>query len=179
MVVRHEPSAYPAALWIDDDGGSDTTSSSVVLQQTGTGFEGTVVDRQTICFYDSTLWSPTPTPPTSCSGPWTDLLATAVSKVGPPSEPGPYTSSTKVTSVGQYVTWRAAIGPDVVGNPVAVLMATKRANGTWTTFSRVTSRVVDQAGVVTYSRRSTSPAWISLRFAGETVTSTAVQARWR
>ncbi len=88
-------------------------------------------------------------------------------------------SSTKVAAVGRYVTWRALMGPDAVGKPVAVWMATKGADGRWTAFARVTSRVADAAGVVTYSRRETTTAWVSVRLVFDTITSTAVQARWR
>ena len=179
MVVRHEASSYPAALWIDDDGGSDTTSTSTILLQTGLGFTGTVVDRQTICFYDNSLWAPSLTPPISCSGPWSGMLARIASKLGVASTPGAYTATTKVAAIGRYVTWQAALGPDAAGKPVAVLAARKNADGTWTAFSRVTSRVADAAGVVTYSRRETGASWISLRMAVDSIVSTAVQARWR
>lgn len=70
MIVRHAPSLYPVALWVDMDGGSDvgsaTTASSVLLLQPAGGFTGTVVEVEFLCFYDSSTWTPSLILPPGC-----------------------------------------------------------------------------------------------------------------
>jgi hypothetical protein len=66
MIVRHESSSAPAALWVDMDGGSATTASGVVLLPPAGGFTGTVVEDEALCFYDGTTWTPSLTLPAGC-----------------------------------------------------------------------------------------------------------------
>ena len=66
LIVRHDPSPNSVALWVDEDHGSFTTSSSVLLLQPGGGFIGSVVDVQFLCFYDSSLWTPSLALPPGC-----------------------------------------------------------------------------------------------------------------
>jgi hypothetical protein len=66
MIVRHAFSANPVALWIDLDGGSQTTASGVVLLHPPGGFTGTVVETESLCFYDSSIWTPGLTLPAGC-----------------------------------------------------------------------------------------------------------------
>ncbi len=179
MIVRHEPSSYPAAMWLDEDGGSFTSSSSVVLLQTGAGFTGTVIDRQVLCFYDPTIWVPSLTLPAGCSVAWTDLPSASASKLGLPATSGTYTAATKISPLGKYVTWQANLGPDAAGRAVAVLVAVRRADGTFGPFSRLTGRVANATGVVTFYWRESVPKWISVRFGLDAALSTATQARWR
>jgi hypothetical protein len=179
MIVRHEPSSNPAALWLDEDGGSFTNSSSVVLLQTGVGFTGTVVDRQVLCFYDPTIWVPSLTLPAGCAVAWTDLPPAGASKLGLPSAPGTYTPTTKVSPLGKYVTWQSNLGPAAAGKTVAILVAVKNADGTFGPFARRTGRVADASGVVTFWWRETVPRWISVRFGLDAILSSATQARWR
>ena len=66
MIVRHAWSPYAVALWVDMDGGSATTASSVLLLQPPGGFTGTVLETESLCFYDSSSWTPSLTLPRGC-----------------------------------------------------------------------------------------------------------------
>jgi hypothetical protein len=66
MIVRHASSSNPVALWVDMDGASQTTASGVLLVQPLGGFTGTVVETESLCFYDSGIWSPSLTLPAGC-----------------------------------------------------------------------------------------------------------------
>jgi hypothetical protein len=66
MIVKHEPSAFPVALWVDMDGGSQTTASSVLLLAPSGGFTGTVAETEALCFYDPTVWQPSLSLPPGC-----------------------------------------------------------------------------------------------------------------
>ena len=66
VVVRHNPNAATAVLWVDWDGASSTTASSVLLRKPTGGFTGEVVETETLCFYDSTTWIPSLTLPPGC-----------------------------------------------------------------------------------------------------------------
>jgi len=179
LVVRHEPSSAPADLWVDLDAYSTSTSTSVVLRAPVAGFTGTLVDRQVLCFYDKTIWVPSMTPPAACARPWAEAPLAIGSKLGRPSTSGTYTASTKVSPLGGYVTLRANLGLAGAGQTIGVDVATRRANGTWTPFSRLTSRRANGAGVVTFSWRQTSPRWVSIKFSGVGVTTSTSQARWK
>jgi hypothetical protein len=102
------------------------------------------------------------------------------SKLGLPEDAGAYTPSTKVASVRGYVTWQASLGMAAAGKTVGVYVARKNASGNWGSWSRLTSRTADAAGVVTFAWRESAPAWLSVRFSldGESYTKSA-QARWR
>ena len=56
----------PSALWVDQDGASDTNSSSVLLLQPSGGFTGNVSETEFVCFYDSSIWTPSLTLPPGC-----------------------------------------------------------------------------------------------------------------
>ena len=179
LIVRHEASAYPAVIWLDEDGGSGSTATSVALLQAGVGFTGTVVDRQVLCFYDPTIWVPSLTLPAGCAVAWTDLPPGGGSKLGLPASSGTYTAATKISPLGKYVTWQSNLGPAAAGRTAAVLVATKGADGTFGPFKRLTGRVADAFGVVTFSWRESVPKWISVRFGLDATLSTPTQARWR
>ena len=66
MIVRHAWSPFSVALWVDMEGGSATTASSVLLLQPAGGFTGTVVETESLCFYNSIIWTPSLTPPNGC-----------------------------------------------------------------------------------------------------------------
>jgi hypothetical protein len=66
MIVRHLSSPYSVALWVDMDGGSQTTASGVALLQPPGGFTGTVVEDESLCFYDSNIWTPNLMLPPGC-----------------------------------------------------------------------------------------------------------------
>lgn len=65
MIVKRA-STSPAALWIDQDDSSFTNSSSVLLLQPIGGFTGTVNETAFLCFYNSSIWSPSLSLPAGC-----------------------------------------------------------------------------------------------------------------
>lgn len=179
MVVRHEGSATSTSLFIDDDAGSGTTATAVLLHQPAGGFTGTLVDREVVCFYDSSTWRHSVTPPVACSQSWSGTSPSIGSKLGVAAAPGLWTTSTKLPARGSYVTWRSPMGIDTAGSVAGVLVAVRRADGTWGPFTQVTSRIADATGAVTYSRREFGARWISVRFALDGLSTRASQARWR
>ena len=66
MIVRHKPSRHSVALWVDQDGASFANPSSVMLLQPSGGFTGKVDEVQFLCFYDSSIWTPSTTLPPGC-----------------------------------------------------------------------------------------------------------------
>jgi hypothetical protein len=71
--VKRAQSADPqddpiaAQLWIDNDLGSYTNASSFLLMSPAGGFNGGLVTEvETLCFYNSTLWTPSLIPPAAC-----------------------------------------------------------------------------------------------------------------
>jgi len=65
MLVQRGAPAYPAALWLDEDGGSFTNASSVLLLQPDGGFTGIVEETEFLCFYGDN-WTPSLTLPPGC-----------------------------------------------------------------------------------------------------------------
>jgi hypothetical protein len=179
MVVRHETSSALADLWVDVDAYSTSTSTSVLLRAPAGGFTGTLVDREVLCFYNSAIWVPSLTPPAACSKPWAETALAIGSKLGLPSSGGTYSASTKVSPLGGYVTWRASLGLAGAGQSIGVDVATRRADGTWTPFSRLTSRTANGSGVVTFSWRAASPKWVSVKFSGVGVMTSTSRVLWK
>lgn len=179
MVVRHERSAALVDLWIDVDGYSTSTSTAVLLRAPVGGFTGSLLERETLCLYDAAIWRPSIAPPAACTKPWTDAPADVGSKLGTAAASGTYGASTKVSPLGGYVTWQANLGLAGAGQAVAVQVSVRRPDGTWTPYSRLTSRRASSSGTVTFSWRRTTPTWVSLRFLGVGVATSASQARWR
>jgi hypothetical protein len=179
LVVRHEASAALADLWVDVDGYSASTATSVLLRAPAGGFTGTLVEREVLCFYDGTSWVPSMTPPAACAKAWVDGALGIGSKLGLPSSSGTYSASTRVSALGGYVTWRANLGLAGAGQSIGIEVATRRSDGSWTPFSRLTSRKADDSGVVTFSWRQASPRWVSIKFNGVGILTSASQARWR
>jgi len=73
VIVSRVPSTDPqgmpivAQLWIDSDAGSYTNDSSFLLMNPPANFSGGLVtEAETLCFYDSTIWTPSPVPPIGC-----------------------------------------------------------------------------------------------------------------
>jgi predicted GH43/DUF377 family glycosyl hydrolase/regulation of enolase protein 1 (concanavalin A-like superfamily) len=66
MIVHRAPSEYSAGLWLDDDSGSYTNASSILLLKPGSGFTGKVTETEHLCFYDSSIWTPSLTLPSEC-----------------------------------------------------------------------------------------------------------------
>jgi hypothetical protein len=60
-------SAIAAQLWVDSDAGSYTNASSFLLMGPTGGFSGGLVTEvETLCFYNSTTWTPSLMPPPAC-----------------------------------------------------------------------------------------------------------------
>ena len=51
-------SSTPSALWVDQDSASFTNASSVLLLQPAGGFTGNVSETEFLCFYNSSIWTP-------------------------------------------------------------------------------------------------------------------------
>jgi len=74
VVVNRVPSIDPqgsviaAQLWIDyDDASSPSNASSFLLMNPEAGFQGGLVaEAETLCFYNSTIWTPSLIPPPAC-----------------------------------------------------------------------------------------------------------------
>jgi hypothetical protein len=73
VVVRRAQSADPqgnaigAQLWIDWDAGSNANASSFLLMNPTAGFTGGLVTEvETLCFYNSAIWTPSLKPPLPC-----------------------------------------------------------------------------------------------------------------
>jgi hypothetical protein len=54
-----------------------------------------------------------------------------------------------------------------------------RLDGTWTSWTRLTSRAADARGTVLFSWRQKTPSWIRVRFVLPTGPSKGLQGRWR
>ena len=122
--------------------------------------------------------SSTPEPTPSPSPTPTPTFEEVGVKAGLPTADGAYGSTTPAVARGDYITWRAVVGAAGAGQSVDVEVAT-RLDGTWTGWSKLTTRVADADGIVLFSWRQLTPAWISVRFAHLTTVSTALQGRWR
>jgi hypothetical protein len=91
---------------------------------------------------------------------------------------GPFTISTKVAKLGQYVTWKFSGGSALVGKSVQIWVATKNSAGKWSAFALTTARRVDASGNAYFWWKTSSKAWISVRAGYVTTLSVATQARW-
>jgi hypothetical protein len=116
--------------------------------------------------------TPSPAPPTALTFEQPGV------KAGLETPTGGYGSTTPAVARGEYISWRVVVGPAGAGQAVDVEVAT-RLDGTWTGWSTLTTRVADVDGIVVFSWRQVTPAWISVRFAHGTTVSRALQGRWR
>jgi hypothetical protein len=66
MIVRRGSSPILAALRVDKDDASFTNSSSMVLLQPSGGFTGDVIETEFLCFYNSSIWTPSTALPPGC-----------------------------------------------------------------------------------------------------------------
>ncbi len=98
---------------------------------------------------------------------------------------GPFDRPTKVARLGQYVTVRWLLTPQMAGRRIGVEIAVKGPDGAWGAWRRITGRLTDGSGAAYYSTRSSRPEWVSIRgvFAGGDgvgpAVAPAVQVRWR
>ena len=66
MIVRHATPGLAVSLRIDEDDASFTNSSSLELIQPPGGFTGNVTETEFLCFYNSSLWTPSTSLPAGC-----------------------------------------------------------------------------------------------------------------
>ncbi len=106
VVIARTPSTDPQGnpivtqLWVDNDEDSDTSTnvSSFLLMTPTAGFTGgTVTEVETLCFYDSSIWTPSLTPPAPCNSSASSPTTTTL------------TSSLNPSSYGQMVTFTASV----------------------------------------------------------------------
>lgn len=90
---------------------------------------------------------------------------------------GPFTTTTKVTVRGRYVTYRFDMGPAAANQIVTILGAVKTGT-TWSAFTPVTSRRANASGVVYYHVRHSTATWRSYRASFSGTFTPARQARW-
>ncbi|HZV27103.1 MAG TPA: hypothetical protein VFG00_12535, partial [Acidothermaceae bacterium] len=105
---------------------------------------------------------------------------TALNALGVPPNQGPWTVATKIQSLNKYVTWQFNGGSSQAGKLIQIWVATKNSSGGWGAFALLTSRLANSAGVATFSWRSSTAKWISVRAysASSGTWSPARQARW-
>jgi hypothetical protein len=108
VVVRRRASFDPqgdavtAQLWIDNDSGSDTNASSFLLMSAAAGFHGgLVIENETLCFYESTIWTPSLLPPTGCTDAPANLSPWSLTFGGVAIGAGRGSQSATLTNVGR------------------------------------------------------------------------------
>jgi hypothetical protein len=106
-----DPQGNPivAQLWVDNDEDADTGTnvSSFLLMSPTAGFTGGLVTEvETLCFYDSSTWTPSLTPPAACS------LSTTSTTL---------TSSLNPSNYGQTVTFTASVS-STAGTPAGTVI---------------------------------------------------------
>jgi hypothetical protein len=74
-----------------------------------------------------------------------------------------FTATTKVTSVGRYVTWQFSGGPAMAGKRVEIWVATRAGTDPWSAFTSRTARIADASGDAYFHLRSTTATWVSAR----------------
>jgi Big-like domain-containing protein len=126
VVVARSPSTDPqgnpivAQLWVDNDEDSDTGTnvSSFLLMSPTAGFTGgTVTEVETLCFYNSSIWTPSLTPPAACSQGPTSATSTTL------------TSSLNSSIYGQAVIFTASVTSSS-GTPTGSVVFTDTSTGT-------------------------------------------------
>jgi hypothetical protein len=83
-----------------------------------------------------------------------------------------FTATTKVTSVGRYLTWQFSGGPAMAGKRVEIWVATRAGTDPWSVFTSRTTRIADASGDAYYYLRSATATWVSARayFPGDETT---------
>jgi hypothetical protein len=95
------------------------------------------------------------------------------------SHTGSFTAATKLPALNKYVTWKLSFGTAYSGSVAGIFIATKNSAGVWSSFTRLTGRVIDSSGNAYFSWRSSSAKWISIKGIAGTLGTPATQARWR
>jgi len=142
LIVRHVPSEYEVALWIDHEGGGTTSTSVLQLPPSG-GFTGVVREVEFLCFYDRTTWTPSMTLPNGCD------------------DPGPETSQVLAVPnpvmVNTPVTLFALVDETSTGGST-IASAVYSLDGTWVDMSAVDGTFDE----ITESVTATMPAFAEL-----------------
>lgn len=83
-----------------------------------------------------------------------------------------FTSATKVTTVGKYVTWQFSGGPALAGKRIEIWAATQVGTEPWSAFTNRTARIADASGNAYFYLRSATATWVSARayYPGDEVT---------
>lgn len=83
-----------------------------------------------------------------------------------------FTSATKVTTLGKYITWQFSGGPALAGKRVEIWAATQVGTEPWSAFTNRTARIADASGNAYFFLRSSSATWVSVRayYPGDEVT---------
>jgi hypothetical protein len=76
---------------------------------------------------------------------------------------GLFTATTKVTTIGKYITWQFSGGPALAGKRVEIWLATQSGSDPWTAFTNRTARIADASGNAYFYLRSSTPTWVSAR----------------
>lgn len=95
------------------------------------------------------------------------------------SHSGAFTSATKIQTRGHYVTWKLSFGAAAAGQSAGIWVATRKSDGTWGAFVKLTGRTIDSAGNAYFSWRYATAKWISVKGLAGNVGTPARQARWR
>jgi hypothetical protein len=142
---------------------NDAVAGAVQVNVVGLGTGGNSIDFQRIVS-NARVGSP--------------IAGTAATRLGV-TQVGAFTTSTKVTTKGKYVTYRFDFGVAAAGKAVQVWGATKTGND-WSAFAVVTTRTANASGVVYYYIRQNSATWKSYRayWTGGGAWTPARQARW-
>jgi alpha-tubulin suppressor-like RCC1 family protein len=82
------------------------------------------------------------------------------------TQTGPFSTPTKVTPHGTFITWQAQpVPPMLAGERLDVWIATKSTwSSGWSSFSLFATSVVDDAGYAHFAFRSPIAQWVSIRF---------------
>ncbi len=155
VVVKRNPSVDPqgnpivAQLWVDNDEDSDTGTnvSSFLLMSPTAGFTGGMVTEvETLCFYNSSIWTPSLTPPAGCGGaPASPTSSTLTSSLNP-------------SNYGQSVILTAAVSASSgtpTGNVVFTDTSTSTTLGSATLVSGTASISVSSLAAGTHSITAT------------------------
>ena len=77
---------------------------------------------------------------------------------------GPFSSSTKIQKVGQYITWKMDGGPAIAGRTIQIWVAKKTsAHGTWSKWTLLATRRADATGAAYVSIITGNVQWMSIR----------------
>jgi hypothetical protein len=93
---------------------------------------------------------------------------------------GPWSKSTKVAKVGQFITFKINAGLPNAGKTVGIFIQQKDANGVWSAPVRFSARFANSQGIAFFHWKGTKALWVSLGAGmGSVRQSPPIQARWR